>query len=227
MRVVVADDSVLLREGLVRILTDEGIDVVGTAGDAAAADALLSELAPDLLILDVRMPPSFTNEGIELARAIRARRSATAVLLLSQHVHVGGALSLFDEDAAGLGYLLKDRVLDVDEFVVAARQVAAGRSVVDPLVVRALVTRRDPQLLVNDLSAREVEVLEAMAGGLSNSAIAGRLVVSVRTIETHVNNVFSKLRIPQAQDENRRVRAVLTYLAHGHPSRRGRGLPTP
>ena len=217
MRVVVADDSVLLREGLVRILTDEGIDVVGTAGDAAAADALVSELTPDLLVLDVRMPPTFTSEGIELARALRARRSPTAVLLLSQHVHVGGALNLFDEDAAGLGYLLEDRVLEVDDFVHAVRRVAAGRSVLDPLVVRALVTRRDPQLLVNDLSAREVEVLEAMAAGLSNSAIAGRLVVSVRTVETHVNNVFLKLRIPPADNENRRVRAVLTYLARRDP----------
>jgi serine/threonine-protein kinase len=210
---VVVDDSVLLREGLVRILTDDGLDVVGSGGQGTEALALVAEHAPDLLILDVRMPPTFTDEGITVARTIRHSANPTAVLLLSQHVHVGGALDLFDDEGQGLGYLLKDRVLDLDDFLTAVRYVGRGGSVLDPLVVRALVTRRDPLLLLNDLSHREIEVLELMAGGLSNTAIATRLVVSTRTVETHVNNVFLKLDLHPTEDENRRVRAVVTYLA--------------
>lgn len=215
MRVVVVDDSILLREGLVRILSDEGLQVVGAAGDGTQALQLVTHHEPDLLILDVRMPPTFTDEGIVVARKLRRAACSTAVLLLSQHVHVGGALELFDDDTAGLGYLLKDRVLDIDNFLRAVRQVASGGSVVDPLVVRALVSRRDPMLLINDLSPREIEVLELMAIGLSNAAIATRLVLSTRTIETHVNNVFLKLRLHPTEDENRRVRAVVTYLTQG------------
>lgn len=213
MRIVIADDSVLLREGLARIVTGEEIEVVGAAGDADEARDLVASLAPDLLVLDVRMPPTYTNEGLDLATELRAVDDPTPILLLSQQVHVGSALRLFDRDAAGLGYLLKDRVLDVDEFVLALRQVAAGGSVIDPLVVRALVSRRDPALLLNDLSARELEVLELMASGLSNGAVARKLVISTRTVETHVNNVFLKLRIPATDDDNRRVRAVVAYLA--------------
>ena len=213
MRIVIADDSLLLREGLERIVTAENITVVGAAAHADEARAMVAELAPDLLVLDVRMPPSYTTEGLDLAAELRAAAEPTPIMLLSQHVHVGGALGLFDHDAAGLGYLLKDRVLDVDEFVLALRQVAAGGSVIDPLVVRALVSRRDPELFLNDLSPREFEVLELMATGLSNAAIARSLTVSIRTVETHVNNVFLKLRIPATEDDNRRVRAVVTYLA--------------
>lgn len=213
MRIVIADDSLLLREGLERIVTAEDITVVGAAAHADEARAMVAELAPDLLVLDVRMPPSYTTEGLDLAAELRAAAEPTPIMLLSQHVHVGGALGLFDHDAAGLGYLLKDRVLDVDEFVLALRQVAAGGSVIDPLVVRALVSRRDPELFLNDLSPRELEVLELMATGLSNAAIARSLTVSIRTVETHVNNVFLKLRIPATEDDNRRVRAVVTYLA--------------
>ena len=213
MRIVIADDSLLLREGLERIVTAENITVVGAAAHADEARAMVAELAPDLLVLDVRMPPSYTTEGLDLAAELRAAAEPTPIMLLSQHVHVGGALGLFDHDAAGLGYLLKDRVLDVDEFVLALRQVAAGGSVIDPLVVRALVSRRDPELFLNDLSPRELEVLELMATGLSNAAIARSLTVSIRTVETHVNNVFLKLRIPATEDDNRRVRAVVTYLA--------------
>ena len=212
MRIVIADDSLLLREGLERIVTAENITVVGAAAHADEARAMVAELAPDLLVLDVRMPPSYTTEGLDLAAELRAAAEPTPIMLLSQHVHVGGALGLFDHDAAGLGYLLKDRVLDVDEFVLALRQVAAGGSVIDPLVVRALVSRRDPELFLNDLSPRELEVLELMATGLSNAAIARSLTVSIRTVETHVNNVFLKLRIPATEDD-RRVRAVVTYLA--------------
>jgi serine/threonine-protein kinase len=213
VRIVVADDSVLLREGLVRILQDEGFAVVGTAGDAAEAAALVTALSPDLIVLDVRMPPTFTSEGIDLARQLRLDPSAPAVLLLSQHVHVGGALTLFDADSAGLGYLLKDRVLELDTFLEAVRQVAAGGSVVDPLVVRALVTRRDPARPLAELTTRETEVLELMAAGSSNAAIASQLFVSTRTVESHVNSVFLKLDLQPAEDENRRVRAVITYLA--------------
>ncbi|MDT7544468.1 MAG: hypothetical protein QOE99_578 [Actinomycetota bacterium] len=213
MRIVVADDSVLLREGLVRILQDEGFAVVGTAGDAAEAAALVTALSPDLIVLDVRMPPTFTSEGIDLARQLRLDPSAPAVLLLSQHVHVGGALTLFDADSAGLGYLLKDRVLELDTFLEAVRQVAAGGSVVDPLVVRSLVTRRDPARPLAELTTRETEVLELMAAGSSNAAIASQLFVSTRTVESHVNSVFLKLDLQLAEDENRRVRAVITYLA--------------
>jgi len=213
MRIVIADDSVLLREGLARIVAAEDISVVGVAGDADEARDLVASLSPDLLVLDVRMPPTYTTEGLDLAAELRSAQAPVPILLLSQQVHVGGALGLFDRDAAGLGYLLKDRVLDVDEFVLALRQVAGGGSVIDPLVVRALVSRRDPALLLNDLSPRELEVLELMATGLSNGAIARALVVSTRTVETHVNNVFLKLRIPATDDDNRRVRAVITYLA--------------
>ena len=213
MRIVIADDSLLLRQGLERIVTAEDIAVVGAAANADEARTLVAELSPDLLVLDVRMPPSYTDEGLDLAAELRQAEHPIPILLLSQHVHVGGALALFDQDAAGLGYLLKDRVLDVDDFVLALRQVAAGGSVIDPLVVRALVSRRDPELYLNDLSPRELEVLELMATGLSNAAIAREMAVSTRTVETHVNNVFLKLRIPATGDDNRRVRAVITYLA--------------
>lgn len=212
MRVVVVDDSILVREGLIRILTDEGLQVVGAAGDGTQALALVTQHQPDLLILDVRMPPTYTDEGIAVARTLRRAASSTAILLLSQHVHVGGALELFDDEAAGLGYLLKDRVIDIEEFLQAVAQVAAGGSVVDPLVIQALVARRDPNLALDDLSPREIDVLELMATGLSNAAIATRLVLSTRTIETHVNNVFLKLRLHPTTDENRRVRAVVKYL---------------
>lgn len=213
MRVVIADDSLLLREGLARIVAAEDITVVGSAADADEARVMVTETAPDLLVLDVRMPPSYTTEGLDLAAELRSAPDPIPILLLSQQVHVGGALGLFDRDAAGLGYLLKDRVLDVDDFVLALRQVAAGGSVIDPLVVRALVSRHDPGLFLDQLSPRELEVLELMARGLSNAAIARAMVVSPRTVETHVNNVFLKLRIPATEDDNRRVRAVVTYLA--------------
>jgi DNA-binding NarL/FixJ family response regulator len=213
VRVIVAEDSVLLREGLVRILQEEGFDVVGTAGDVDEAAALVALHAPDLLVLDVRMPPTFTDEGIRLAGELRKHRSATAVLLLSQHVHVGGALALFEDDRAGLGYLLKDRVMDLETFLQSLHHVAAGGSVVDPQVVRALVNRRDPNQPLALLTMREREVLELMAEGSSNAAIATRLVVSTRTVETHVNSVFAKLNLQPTEDDNRRVRAVITYLA--------------
>ncbi len=213
MRIVVVDDSILLREGLARILSDEGFEVVAMAHDEESALATVADTEPDLLVLDVRMPPTFSDEGIRVARQVRDRHPATAVLLLSQHVHVGGALELFENNVGGLGYLLKDRVIEIEGFLEAVRRVAAGGSVIDPLIVKALVTRRDPAQPLEVLTAREVDVLTLMAEGLSNAAVAKRLVVSLRTVETHVNNVFLKLGLPPTTEDHRRVRAVVTYLA--------------
>jgi DNA-binding NarL/FixJ family response regulator len=214
MRVVVADDSALLTEGLTRILGDDGHDIVGIAQDEPTALACVADQMPDLIVLDVRMPPHFSDEGIRVARTLRQTHRDTGVLLLSQHVHLGGALELFKHDHGGLGYLLKDRVIEIDGFLDAVRRVAEGGSVIDPLIVQALVTRQDPAQPLDELTARELDVLALMAEGLSNAAIAARLVVSVRTVETHVNNVFLKLDLPPTTEQHRRVRAVVTFLAH-------------
>lgn len=214
MRVVVADDSALLTEGLTRILGDDGHEIVAVANDEQTALEAVAETSPDLIVLDVRMPPNFGDEGIRVARELRRDQPAIGVLLLSQHVHVGGALELFEHDRGGLGYLLKDRVIEIDGFLDAVRRVGGGGSVIDPLIVRALVTRQDPARPLDELTARELEVLTLMAEGLSNAAVAARLVVSIRTVETHVNNVFLKLDLPPTTEEHRRVRAVVTFLAH-------------
>lgn len=211
---MVADDSVLLREGLVRLLAEDGIDVVAVAHDESSALEAVAATNPDMVVLDVRMPPTFSDEGIRAARQIRADRPEIALLLLSQHVHVGGALELFERDRGGLGYLLKDRVIEIDGFLDAVRRVAAGGSVVDPAIVAALVSRRDPAQPLDVLTERELDVLSLMAEGLSNRAVAARLVLSLRTVETHVNNVFLKLGLGPTTEEHRRVRAVVTYLAH-------------
>ncbi len=213
MRIVVADDSALRTEGLARILSDDGHEIVGLAHDDQTALATVAATAPDLIVLDVRMPPSFSDEGIRVARELRHTHLGTGVLLLSQHVHLGGALELFKHDQGGLGYLLKDRVIDIDGFLDAVRRVAEGGSVIDPLIVQALVKRQDPAQPLDELTARELDVLTLMAEGMSNAAIAARLVVSIRTVETHVNNVFLKLDLPPTTREHRRVRAVVTYLA--------------
>lgn len=214
MRVAVVDDSVLLREGLVRILTEDGFDVVGVAHDEQSALAVVAASDPDLVVLDVRMPPTFSDEGIRTARQIRTNRPATGVLLLSQHVHVGGALELFEHDRGGLGYLLKDRVIEIDTFLEAVRQVGEGGSVIDPAIVQALISRQDPCKPLDVLTARELDVLGLMAEGMSNGAVAARLVLSLRTVETHVNSVFLKLGLTPTTEQHRRVRAVVTYLAH-------------
>lgn len=216
MRIAVADDSVLLREGLVRIFADEGLDVVAVAHDANSALAAVAETRPDLIVLDVRMPPTFSDEGIQVARQLRKDSPEIGVLLLSQHVHAGGALELFEHDHGGLGYLLKDRIIDIDNFLEAIRRVADGGAVIDPLIVQALVTHKDPTQPLAALTTRERDTLALMAEGLSNTAIATRLVISLRTVETHVNNVFLKLRLRPTADDNRRVQAVVTYLAHQH-----------
>lgn len=209
---MIADDSVLLREGLVRLLAEAGFDVVGAVGDA---DDLMRKVAlhtPDVAVVDVRMPPTHTDEGLRAARAIREQHPDTGVLVLSQYVEEGPALELIAESAEGVGYLLKDRVSDLDAFTEAIRRVGAGGSALDPEVVTTLLgrRRRDDPLAV--LSPREREVLGLMAEGRSNAGIADALVVTERAVEKHVTSIFGKLNLPPAATDHRRVLAVLAYL---------------
>ena len=211
-RIAVADDSVLLREGVVRVLTANGCDVIAEAGDADSLLAMIENDPPDVVVLDIRMPPTHTDEGIRAALEIRARYEDVGVLVLSQYLETAYALRLLDESATRVGYLLKDRVSDVDQFVDAIRRVAAGESVIDPEIVSKLVSRRRERDPLEGLSERERDVLELMAEGRSNQAIAERLFLSPKTVETHVRGIFTKLGILEDASDNRRVRAVLTYL---------------
>jgi DNA-binding NarL/FixJ family response regulator len=213
VRVVIADDSVLLREGVTRLLVEAGFEVVGQAADA---DELMREVAdkdPDVAIVDIRMPPTHTDEGLRAARELRSRHPSLGVLVLSQYVRPSYAFELLSDDARGVGYLLKDRVSDVRELSDAVHRVSEGGSVLDPSVVAQLVGRRrrghDP---LDDLSEREREVLALMAEGRSNRAIAERLVITERTVEKHVRSILIKLRIPASEDDHRRVLAVLAFL---------------
>jgi len=209
---VVAEDSTLLREGLARLLEEAEIEVVG---QAANADELLLKVRsynPDVAIVDIRMPPTQTDEGVRAAREIRARHPETGVLVLSQYVDHTYAVELLSDSAEGLGYLLKDRISDIDEFTAAVRRVAEGGSALDPVVVAELVGRNRGNDPVQDLSPREREVMELIAEGRSNRAIGQRLFISPRAVEKHVTSIFTKLRLPAAADDHRRVLAVLRFL---------------
>ena len=210
LRAVVADDSVLLRDGLVRLLQDAGIEVVAAVGDADALVAAVDATLPDIALVDVRMPPTHTDEGIRAAVEIRRGHPTVAVLVLSQYVEERYASDLLTGETAGIGYLLKDRVVDVDDFILAVRRVAAGGSAIDAEVVRQLIGRTSREL--DRLTPRELEVLGLMAEGLSNSGIAERLVVSLGAVEKHISNVFTKLGLEHETAAHRRVLAVLTYL---------------
>ena len=212
MRVVIADDSVLLREGLVRLLTEAGFEVVGQAGDGEDLLRKVRAHKPDLALVDVRMPPTHTDEGLRAAREIRSELPEVSVLVLSQDVEEANASELFADNAEGLGYLLKDRVGDLDTFIEAVRRVADGGSALDPEVVSRLLGRRRDDDPLAALSPREREVLEQMAEGRSNAAIAERLVVTDRAVEKHVGSIFSKLNLAPAPEDHRRVLAVLRFL---------------
>ncbi len=210
-RVVVADDDVLLREGLASLLERSGFDIAGQAGDARQLVALVSELRPELVIVDIRMPPGHSTEGLEAAREIRAQFPETAILVLSAHVEVEHAMDLLASGQRS-GYLLKSRVVNVDDFIETLRRVVRGGSVVDPELVRELVNARQVSDPLDVLSSREREVLALMAEGRSNSGIAKELWVTEGTVEKHVRSILMKLRLPDADDLHRRVLAVLTFL---------------
>ncbi|PPF56456.1 DNA-binding response regulator [Clavibacter michiganensis] len=213
MRIVIAEDSVLLRAGLVRLLTDAGHEIVAAVDDPSALLAAVDREHPDLAIVDVRMPPTFTDEGIRAAVLIRAQDPDAAVLVLSQYVEERYAADLIASNSAGLGYLLKDRVADVDEFLAAVAEVGAGGTVFDPEVVAQIVVRSRRSDGVDALSPREGEVLQLMAEGRTNSAIAQALHVSEGSVEKHVSAIFTKLDLPPEGAGNRRVLAVLRFLA--------------
>ena len=208
MRVVVAEDSVLFREGIVRLLSEKGHEIVADVGDADALRDAVREHKPDLAIIDVRMPPTMDSDGAEAAADLRAEDPSSGLLLLSQHIELRHVLPLVG--TAGFGYLLKDRVLDLADFITTAERVADGGTALDPAVIQALVKVRGGSAL-DDLSSRELDVLGRVAEGLSNTAIAEKLVVSERTVEAHVRSVFMKLGLPE-DGTNRRVLAVLRYL---------------
>lgn len=213
MRVVVADDSVLLREGLVRLLIEAGFEVIGQAGNAHELVALVEAQRPDVAIVDIRMPPTHTDEGLRAARDLRVRYPTMGVLVLSQYVRPSYAVELLQDGAERVGYLLKDRVSDIGQLTESLRRVAEGGSVLDPSVVAQLVGRpRRGQDPLAELTDREREVLALMAEGRSNRAIAERLFITEHTVEKHVQNIFSKLEIPATTDDHRRVLAVLTFL---------------
>jgi DNA-binding NarL/FixJ family response regulator len=212
MRVVVAEDSVLLREGIVRLLQDAGFDVVGQVGDAEQLVRRVAAYRPDAAIIDIRMPPTNTDDGLRAALEIRKQVPETGVLILSQYVEATYALELISDSSGGVGYLLKDRVADVERFVDAVRQVATGGSVLDPEVVASLVGRRRRNDPLAALTPREREVLQLMAEGRSNQGIAERLVITERAVEKHVTAILDKLGLAPTPDDHRRVLAVLTFL---------------
>ena len=223
MRVVIAEDLTLLRDGLARLLRAHDFDVVAEVGDPVALARALDEQAPtDVVIMDVRMPPTFTNEGLVAAIEARAKRPGLPVLVLSQYVEQLYARELMQDSTEGVGYLLKDRVSDVQMFVDAVRRVAAGGTVLDPKVVEALLSRHQRQAPLARLSAREREVMTLIAEGRSNAAIAASMFITGKAVDKHINSIFTKLDLPLDADDNRRVLAVLRYLQDttgtGHPN---------
>ena len=212
MRVIVADDSALFREGLVHVLQAAGFEVVGQAGTVDELDKLVATQTPSLVILDIRMPPTQTDEGMIAAKRIRRQHPDLGVLLLSQYVESHHALELLSEGSGRVGYLLKDRVADVREFVDAIHRVGAGGSAIDPLVVSQLLARKRSANLVDDLTERERTVLALMAEGRSNESIATELSISPKTLERHIGTIYSKLGLEPGAGEHRRVLAVLKYL---------------
>jgi DNA-binding NarL/FixJ family response regulator len=216
IRVALADDAVLLREAIAASLAVAGFEIVGGAGDVPGLLALIERGAPDVVILDVRMPPTHTTEGLEAARRLRAERPGLAILVLSQYVETRYAIDLVRDDARGLGYLLKDRVTRVADLADAVRRIAAGGTVIDPEVVGRLLGRPVAHSPLDELTRREREILALMAEGLSNQGIADRLGLETKTVESHVSQVFLKLGLEPDPVEHRRVRAVLTWLRAEH-----------
>jgi len=212
MRVAIAEDSVLLREGLARLLEEADFDVVARCEDAQDLLVKVRSFSPDVAIVDIRLPPTHNDEGLQAALEIRKRHPAMGVLVLSQYVEVGLALTLLAESAEGVGYLLKDRIGDVKEFVSAVRRVATGGSALDPIIVSTLLARQRTDDPISQLTPREREVLELMATGSSNQGIADELVITLRAVEKYVSSIFGKLGLPSTGSESRRVLAVLLYL---------------
>jgi DNA-binding NarL/FixJ family response regulator len=212
VRVAIAEDSVLLREGVARLLDEGGFDVVAQCENADDLMLEVRSLPPDVVIMDIRLPPTHNDEGLRAALELRASYPSVGVLVLSQYVEVGLALKLVADSAEGVGYLLKDRVSDVNDFVAAVRRVGEGGSALDPIIVSTLLARQRPDDPIAQLTPREREVLELMASGSSNQGIAEGLVITVRAVEKYVSSIFSKLGLPSTGSESRRVLAVLLYL---------------
>jgi DNA-binding NarL/FixJ family response regulator len=215
VRVALADDAVVLREGLARVLAEAGVEVQAQVGTADELLDAVDELRPDVAVVDIRMPPTWTNEGLAVAEEIRRRFDGVGVLVLSQYVEHEYALGLVENRTGGVGYLLKERVLDLDDLVAALRRVAAGETVVDPALVSQLLDRPAGDRRLERLTPREREVLALMAEGLTDRGIAERLYVTPNTVETHVRHVIGKLGLPATPADNRRVHAVLAYLRPG------------
>ncbi|QQZ53699.1 response regulator transcription factor [Streptomyces microflavus] len=215
MRVVLAEDLFLLRDGLVRMLEAYGFEIAAAVESGPELSKALAELEPDVAVVDVRLPPSHTDEGLQCALAARRARPGLPVLVLSQHVEQLYARELLADGDGGIGYLLKDRVFDADQFIDAVRRVAAGGTVMDPQVISQLLSRRSQDKPMGGLTPREREVMELVAQGRSNTAVAAQLVITERAVAKHTSNIFGKLGLPPSDDDNRRVLAVLAYLDHG------------